>query len=156
MQTSVQDLYPDSFSHCYGCGRLNEHGLQIKSYLDGDEFICALVPQPYHLAVPGFVYGGLIASVIDCHSIGTAAASEMLENGGLAQGNVAPRYVTKSLHIDYRKPTPIEGTMEVRARVVKKGKKHRIVKALLFSDGDLRATGEVVAVPIPEPMLPAN
>ena len=74
MEKAFQDYYPDYSSHCYGCGRLNSAGLQIKSYWDGEETVCRFDPKPYHTAIPGFVYGGLIASLIDCHSTGTAAA----------------------------------------------------------------------------------
>ena len=55
---AFQDSYPDDYSHCYGCGRLNAHGLQLKSYWDGDESQAVFQPQPWHTAVPGFVYGG--------------------------------------------------------------------------------------------------
>ena len=61
----------------YGCGRLNEHGLQIKSHWEGEETACRFMPQPHHMAIPGCVYGGLIVSLIDCHSTGT------LEHRGL-------------------------------------------------------------------------
>ena len=66
-ERAFQDYYQDHFSHCYGCGRLNEHGLHIKSFWDGEEAICIFNPKPYHTAIPGYVYGGLIASIIDCH-----------------------------------------------------------------------------------------
>ncbi|MFN4112256.1 MAG: PaaI family thioesterase, partial [Ignavibacteria bacterium] len=72
-QRAVQDFYPDDLSHCYGCGRLNEYGHQLKSYWDGEETIAHFTPKPYHIAVPGYVYGGLIASLIDCHGTGSAA-----------------------------------------------------------------------------------
>ncbi|HEM61758.1 MAG TPA: PaaI family thioesterase, partial [Chloroflexi bacterium] len=75
-QKAFQDYYPDDLSHCYGCGRLNEYGHQIKSYWDGEETVCTFLPEPYHTAIPGFVYGGLIASLIDCHSTATAAAAK--------------------------------------------------------------------------------
>ena len=65
---AFQDYYPENFAMCYGCGRLNEHGLQIKSYWDGEEAVCTFIPKPYHTAVPGFVYGGLIASLIDSYT----------------------------------------------------------------------------------------
>ncbi len=74
-QKAFQDEYPDVLAHCYGCGRLNEHGHQIKSYWDGDELVCHFMPKPYHIAIPGYVYGGLLASLIDCHGTGTAAAA---------------------------------------------------------------------------------
>ncbi len=75
MSKAFQDYYPGDFACCYGCGRLNEHGLQIKSYWDGNETVCHFTPRPYHTAIPGYVYGGLIASLIDCHSTGSAAAA---------------------------------------------------------------------------------
>ena len=72
---AFQDYYPEDVAHCFGCGRLNEHGHHIKSYWDGDETVARFVPRPYHTAIPGYVYGGLIASLIDCHGTGTAAAA---------------------------------------------------------------------------------
>ena len=65
MPKAFQDYYPDQLAHCYGCGRLNEHGLQIKSYWEGDDSVCHFQPHPHHTAIPGYVYGGLIASLID-------------------------------------------------------------------------------------------
>ena len=61
---AFQDYYPDELSYCYGCGRLNEHGHQLKSYWDGDETVAHFEPSPNHIAIPGYVYGGLIASLI--------------------------------------------------------------------------------------------
>ncbi len=107
-QKSFQDLYPDVFAHCYGCGRLNEHGHQIKSYWDGDESVCHFLPKPYHIAIPGYVYGGLLASLIDCHGTGTAAGAvyrAAKEQGEDIEAN--PRFLTASLHVDYLKPTPL-------------------------------------------------
>ena len=72
---AFQDHYPDELAHCYGCGRLNKHGYQLKTTWDGDETVTRFTPEPYHIAIPGYVYGGLIASIIDCHCTGTAAAA---------------------------------------------------------------------------------
>ncbi|MEO8599891.1 MAG: PaaI family thioesterase, partial [bacterium] len=58
---AFQDYYPENLAHCYGCGRLNTHGHQIKTNWDGDETVTRFTPEPYHTAVPGFTYGGLIA-----------------------------------------------------------------------------------------------
>jgi acyl-coenzyme A thioesterase PaaI-like protein len=151
---AFQDYYPDPLSHCYGCGRLNEHGLQIKSYWDGDEAVCVFQPRPYHTAIPGFVYGGLIASLIDCHSTGTAAAAMYRSQGRLMDTLPAYRFLTASLHVDYLKPTPIEGPLEVRAQVKEiKGRKVVITSALL-SQGEVCARGEVIAVQMPDGLLP--
>ena len=121
---AFQDTYPDSLSHCYGCGRLNEHGLKIKSYWDGEESVAVFHPKPFHMAIPGYVYGGLIASLIDCHGTGTASAASY-RNEGREMGSDPPlRFVTASLHVDYIRPTPLGPPLEVRGTVKElKGRK---------------------------------
>ena len=89
---AIQDRYPDDFAHCYGCGRLNAHGLHVKTTWTGQEGVAHFRPRPEHIAIPGFVYGGLIASLIDCHGIGTAAAAAMSAAGTLETAAAAPRY----------------------------------------------------------------
>src|SRR5512144_2519779 len=146
---AFQDYYPDNVSHCYGCGRLNEHGLQIKSYWDGDETVCRFEPRRYHTAIPGYVYGGLIASLIDCHSTGTAAAAAYRAEGRSMDSQPPLRFVTASLRIDYVRPTPIGVPLEVRATVKEiKGRKV-VVAATLSANGEVCARGEVVAVQMP-------
>ena len=105
---AFQDLYPDHWAHCYGCGRLNEHGLHIRSFWDGDETVATIVPRPHHTAIPGFVYGGFIASVIDCHSTGSAAAAAHRSSGGDPAVGPYPRFLTGTLKVEYLKPTPID------------------------------------------------
>ena len=151
---AFQDFYPDDVSHCYGCGRLNEHGLQIKSRWEGDESVCIYTPQPYHTAIPGYVYGGLIASLIDCHSTGTASAAAYRQDGRKMGTEPVPRFLTASLHVDYRKPTPLGVPLEVRATVKEiKGRKV-VVASRLLAEGQECATGEVVAVQVPENLMP--
>lgn len=149
---AFQDYYPDQTSYCYGCGRLNEQGLHIKSYWQGDEAVCRYEPRPYQTAIPGYVYGGLIASLIDCHSTGTAFAAAYRAAGRELGSGPALRFVTASLKVDYLKPTPIGATLEVRSTVKEiKGRKV-VVACRLFADGQICATGEVVAVQMPESM----
>ena len=151
---AFQDYYPDNVAHCYGCGRLNEQGLQIKSYWDGDETVCHFRPRPYHTAIPGYVYGGLIASLIDCHSTGTAAAAAYRAAGREMDTEPPFRFVTALLHVDYVRPTPLEGPLTVRAQVKEiKGRKV-VVTSQLYAGGEICARGEVVAVQMPEHLLP--
>ena len=151
---AFQDNYPDALSHCYGCGRLNAHGLHIKSYWDGEESVCVFQPRPYHTAVPGFVYGGLIAALIDCHATGTASAAAYRAEGR-EMGTQPPfRFVTASLHIDYLRPTPIDGKLELRGHV-KEIKDRKVLVAIeLSTRGVVCVRGEVVAVQIPPDMMP--
>ena len=147
---AFQDYYPDNLAHCYGCGRLNEHGLQIKSYWDGEESVCAFTPRPDHVAIPGYVYGGLIASLIDCHCTGTAAAASYRAEGREMDTEPPFRFVTGSLHVDYVRPTPLGAPLEIRARVKEiKGRKV-VMTATLSAEGQVCARGEVVAVRMPE------
>jgi acyl-coenzyme A thioesterase PaaI-like protein len=153
---AFQDYYPDDVSHCYGCGRLNEHGLQIKSHWDGDETVCIFHPRPYHTATPDFVYGGLIASLIDCHGTGTAAAATYRAEGRAMDTDPPLRYVTASLHVDFLRPTPIGVPLEVRGRVKEiKGRKV-VIEATVSAEGEVCARGEVVAVQMPESMASSN
>ena len=149
---AIQDYYPDDFAHCYGCGRLNDHGLQLKTRWEGEETVARFTPRPEHIAVPGFVYGGLIASLIDCHAMGTAAAAAERAAGREIGDAPAPRFVTAAMHVDYLKPTPLGRELEVRARV-REASERKVVVAATVSVGDLvTARGEVVAVRMPTTM----
>lgn len=153
-QKAFQDYYPDHFSHCYGCGRLNEHGLHLKSYWDGEESICTFSPRPFHIAIPGYVYGGLIASAIDCHCTGTAAAATYRAEGRAMDTEPRLRFVTASLRVDYLKPTPLGVPLEIRGQVKEVGKRKVVVTALVSARGQACVRGEVVAVLVPEQLLP--
>jgi len=149
---AFQDYYPDDLAYCYGCGRLNEYGYQIKSYWEGDEAISHFQPKPYHTAVPGYVYGGLIASLIDCHSTGTAAAAKYRSENRDMDTLPAIRFLTASLKVDYLKPTPIDTLLEIRATVKEiKGRKVT-VEVRLSANGEICARGEVITVQMPEGM----
>jgi acyl-coenzyme A thioesterase PaaI-like protein len=155
-QKAFQDYYPDDLAHCYGCGRLNEYGHQIKSYWDGEETVCTFLPRPYHTAIPGYVYGGLIASLIDCHGTGTAAAAAYRAQGRPMDTQPPLRFVTASLHVDFLRPTPIGVPLQVRGRVKEiKGRKV-VVEETLSAEGEICARGEVVAVQLPENMMPGK
>ena len=73
---ALQDIWPEAT--CYGCEIPgNPHGLHIKSDWSEDrkEVVCVFHPQPYHNSgFENIMYGGLVASLCDCHSIWTAIA----------------------------------------------------------------------------------
>ena len=149
---AVQDFYPDDHAHCYGCGRLNPHGLQLKTRWEGDETVARFTPRPEHVAIPGFVYGGLIASLVDCHAMGTAAAALERAEGREIGDGPAPRFVTASLKVEYLKPTPLGPELVIRARAVEVGARKVRVQVTVTASGIVTATGEVVAVRMPESM----
>ncbi len=151
--TAFQDQYPDELSHCYGCGRLNPHGLQLKSFWDGNETKAVFTPRPYHMAIPGYVYGGLIASLIDCHCTGTASAAMAKEKGESRDKKIF-RFVTASLHVDYLAPTPMGVPLEIRGKVEEMGARKVVVSATVSANGRVTAKGQVVAVMMPDSMVP--
>ena len=152
-ESAFQDHYPDQLAWCYGCGRLNEHGLQIKSYWEGEEAVCIFLPKPFHIAIPGYVYGGLLASLIDCHSTGTAAAAAYQAEGRAMDSQPPLRFLTGTLKVEYKRPTPLGVPLEVRAKVKEiKGRKVT-VESLIIVNGEVCVKGEVIAIQVPEGLL---
>ena len=143
---ALQDRYAPGLK-CFGCGPANEKGLQIKSYWDGEESVCVYEPRPEQCAGPThFVYGGTIASLIDCHCVGTAMAHQYdLEQREI--GTEPPIWcVTGRLTVNYLAPTPIDKPIELRARIVESAGRKTILKCTLSSEGRATAEGEVIAV----------
>jgi acyl-coenzyme A thioesterase PaaI-like protein len=152
-EEAIQDYYADEVAVCYGCGRNNPHGLQIKTYWDGTEGVCRFKPQPHHKAFTGYVYGGLIASLIDCHSVGTATAAAY-EAGGREPGSEPPlRYVTGTLNVRYLRPTPINEELLLRARIKELHDKKVVVTCSLYARDEECAQGEVTVIRLPKTML---
>jgi acyl-coenzyme A thioesterase PaaI-like protein len=153
-EKAFQDFYPDELAYCYGCGRLNEHGLQLKSRWDGHESVAVVQTSPHHIAIPGYVYGGLIASIIDCHGTGTAAAAAYRAEGRGMDTQPPLRFVTASLQVEYLRPTPLGVPLEVRGTVEEVKERKVVVNATVSAEGRICAKGRVVAVKMPEHMIP--
>jgi acyl-coenzyme A thioesterase PaaI-like protein len=152
-QKAFQDYYPEHLAHCFGCGRLNEYGHQIKSYWDGNESICHFLPLSQYIAIPGYVYGGMLASLIDCHGTGTAAAAAYQAENREMDTEPAYRFLTASLHVDYLKPTPLDVTLEIRGRIKENKIKKVIVEEWITANGIVTVRGEVVAVQVPDQLI---
>ncbi|MCL2341209.1 MAG: PaaI family thioesterase [Proteobacteria bacterium] len=143
-ELAFQDHYPDDYAHCFGCGRLNPEGHHLKSYWDGEETVCRYTPDAkYTGGFPGFLYGGMIASLMDCHGAGTAAAAKAREDN-----KPISRFVTASLQVDYLAPTPVNTELEVRGKVVEiKGRKVTVALTLSAA-GTLCAKASVLYIQI--------
>ena len=152
-EPAFQDFYPDELAYCYGCGRLNEAGLQIKSRWDGEESVCVYIPREHHIAIPGYVYGGLCASLIDCHGTGTAAAAAYRAEGREMDTDPPRRFLTASLKVDYLKPTPLGPPLELRGKVAEVKGRKIIVDITLSVEGVVCVTGQVIAVQVPEELF---
>jgi acyl-coenzyme A thioesterase PaaI-like protein len=145
---AFQDQIPGN--GCYGCGPSNRDGLRIKSYWEGEESICIHRPEPHHSAgPPQFLNGGIIATLIDCHSVCTAIANAYRsENRPIGS---APHIwcVTANLNVTYLRPTPLDAPVTLRARVAEAGPKKTVVRCRLYSGSEECARGEVLAVRVP-------
>lgn len=149
---AIQDCYPDNFSHCHGCGRLNPHGLQLKSYFKDNVCTASFTPAPHHISMPGFVYGGLMASLVDCHGTATAAGAAAKALGLDLEKDPAPRFVTAALHVDFIKPTPLGVPLSLTGTIKEEHGRKVVVLIELMAENLLRARGEMVLVPVPETM----
>jgi len=154
VKKAIQDDYPDDFAWCYGCGRLNEEGYHFRTGWEGDNTVTIYTPRKEHTALPGFVYGGLIASLIDCHGTGSAALALHRKNGHEpGDGSEPPRFVTASLKVDFMKPTPHGVPLKVMGTIEEIHPKKWKVNAEVYANDALCASGEVVAVVMPSTFL---
>lgn len=143
---AIQDFYAPEFAHCFGCGPANPHGLHLKSFLDGDETIARCRPPEFYTGgFPGHVYGGMIASLLDCHGTASAAAFACRARGRSMADAPPIRFVTASLKIDYLRPTPL-GELTLRGKLLAIGGRKATIALSLEAGGEICATAEMIAV----------
>lgn len=142
-EPSLQERYAPS-SICFGCGPANAQGLRIRSLPAGDEVVCDWTPSPHHEAFPGMLNGGIAGALLDCHSNWTAAWHLMKQRGLEAP----PCTVTAEFAVKLRRPTPTNGPLHLRAKVVEAEGDRVVVEATLLAGGKVCAscTGTFVAV----------
>lgn len=135
---SLQERYAPR-SICFGCGPANAGGLHIRSFVTGgphDEAVSNWMPTAIHEAFPGVLNGGIIGTLLDCHSNWTAAAHLMRVRGSESP----PTTVTAEFHVRMHKPTPSNAPVHVRAWVVEAFEYRVTVDAELSSGGVVTAT----------------
>ena len=142
-EQSLQDRYAPN-NECFGCGPANAHGLRIKSIVKGDEVVAEWRPQPYHLAFPGVLNGGICGALLDCHS-NWAAAHHLMKTQGASS---PPCTVTADFHVTLKRPTPMDVPLTLKARVVGSKDDRATIEAELIANGKITATcrGTFVAV----------
>src|SRR5699024_7431691 len=144
---AIQDDYDNASAWCYGCGRLNNDGLHLRTGWEGNKTVTVYQPRDEHKAIPGFIYGGLIASVIDCHGTGSAAIARHRKNGHEpGDGVEAPRFVPASLQVNYVKPIPARVPLQAIGTVAEIHSKEFQVKTYVFAGEEKVVTVEVVVV----------
>ena len=143
MSKSLQERYAPS-NKCFGCGPANAKGLRLRSFERDDEVVCEWQPQEHHEAFPGMLNGGIIGTLLDCHSNWTAAWHLCVKT----KANALPSTVTADFHVFLKAPTPSNGPGTLRAKVVESTDRKAVVEAELLADGQVTATcrGTFVAV----------
>nr|WP_295974534.1 PaaI family thioesterase [uncultured Bacillus sp.] len=151
VENAIQDVYPEDVAWCYGCGRLNDSGHHFRTSWDGQNTVTVFTPKQEHTAVPGFVYGGLIASLIDCHGTGSASLYLHKKNGyTIGDGSQPQRFVTATLKVDFYKPTPQGVQLKAVGTVHEIHPKRFRVETAVYAGSTQVAGGEVIAVVMPD------
>ena len=135
---SIQEsLYPELT--CFGCGHANPSGFHLRSYRDGDRTVGEFSPRTEHDNGFGFVNGGVIATVLDCH--GAAAVMRVVaEQGWTGAGGAPVPFVTASFDVKFHRPAPLGRTMQLTASPQSVDPSLIIVRSELAVDGKVRAT----------------
>lgn len=147
-KNAIQDLFPEEGTHCFGCGRNNPKGLQIKTYCEGEECICKFTPQQHHTAYPEVGCGGIISTVLDCHCINTA----MYIAYGKQDREVGSKpdiiYATASITVNFLKPAPMNTEWIFTAKVAGYSDRRIFVECKVTANGVEFANGTVTAAKI--------
>lgn len=141
-ELSIQERFYPTLT-CFGCGQANPDGLQLRSYPadDGDEVVARFTPWPQHDNGLGYLNGGIIATVLDCHSAAVIVA-EADRQGWQPLGDAPLPYVTAGLDVRYLRPSPLVDTLELRGRVLSAAEPEITAQVELWWDGKPRAQGE--------------
>lgn len=129
---------------CFGCGPANAKGLKLRSFPKNGVVVAHWQPSPYHEAFPGVLNGGIIGTLLDCHSNWTAAWHLMQAR----KENHPPCTVTAEYHIKLLKPTPTQGALELIAEVVEAKSDRAQIESKLLADGKVCATCEGLFVAV--------
>jgi len=145
-KVSLQERFAPG-TRCFGCGPANERGLRIRSFEQDDGTVVAVwQPRPEHEAFDGFVNGGIIGTLLDCHSNWTAMAALMRVSGT----DERPSTVTSELSVRFRRPTPSGSPLRVIGRVVELSADRATVESSIEAGGVTTAIGRATFVAVPE------
>ncbi|MFH1723926.1 MAG: PaaI family thioesterase [Elusimicrobiota bacterium] len=145
-EPSLQERYAPG-NACFGCGPANPKGLRIRSFPSGgpaDECVCDWTPERHHEAFPGALNGGIIGTLLDCHSNWTAVHHLMKRRGA----DSPPCTVTADYAIRLLRPAASGGPVRITAHIAESTNDRAVVKAELSAGGKRCATcrGTFVAV----------
>ncbi|MHA1453776.1 MAG: PaaI family thioesterase [Promethearchaeota archaeon] len=147
-KNAIQDLFPEEGTHCFGCGRNNPNGLQIKTFCEGEECICKFTPRPHHMAYPEVGCGGIISTVLDCHSINSAMYAAYKAENREVGSKPDMIYATASMTINFLKPAPMHNEWLFTAKITDFSERRITVKCRVTANGVEFANGTVIAAKI--------
>jgi acyl-coenzyme A thioesterase PaaI-like protein len=144
-EKSIQEIYsPEGI--CFGCGPVNKKGLRIRSFPQNGDVVATWTPEAHHEAFPGILNGGIIGTLLDCHSNWTAAYFLMKRDGKTE----APCTVTAEFHVRLLRPTPSNVPVTLKARVVESSEDRATVEAELIANDKVCDTCRGVFVAVKE------
>jgi acyl-coenzyme A thioesterase PaaI-like protein len=139
-----QDHMPENV--CFGCGASNHEGLQIKSFWENDTSVLIWQSQEKYHGWAHLLNGGIIATLIDCHCMGTAMAYAYKSENRSLDSEPIYRYATGTMTLKYLKPTSNDVPVEIRATVKEVKGRKTIMSCDLFSEGIKTVEAEVIAI----------
>lgn len=142
-EKSLQETYAPR-NTCFGCGPINEKGLRIRSFVRGNEVVAEWMPEPHHEAFTGVLNGGIIGTLLDCHS-NWAATWHLMQKSGAA---TPPCTVTAEYAIKLLRPAPTGAPVTLTATVVESSEDRAVVDGKLIAGGKVCATSRGVFVAV--------
>jgi acyl-coenzyme A thioesterase PaaI-like protein len=134
---SIQEsLYPELT--CFGCGPANPRGFHLRSYRDGDLTVAEFIPGPEHDNGFGFVNGGIISTVLDCHGAAVVMWEAAQRGLSAASGTPVP-FITAGFELRFLRPTPLDRTLRLTASPVSVDDAEMVVTSQLEVDDKVRA-----------------
>ena len=124
----------------------NNDGLQIKSFWEGEESVCQWESEKQYQGWPGLLNGGILATLVDCHCMGTAMADAYKREQRSLDSEPIYRYATGTLTVKYLKPTPNDQMLELRAQVTEVKGRKTVLKCNVMANGEMTATADVIAI----------
>jgi acyl-coenzyme A thioesterase PaaI-like protein len=137
---SARRIEVEENHYCFGCGRLNPHGLKLSFFADPDGSVWAdWLPAREQEGYAGIAHGGMITTVLD-------------EVMGWVMSSRAIWAMTGRLNVSFRKPVEIGKATRARAWIVAdQGRKLEVSAELRrIEDGALLAESSGLFVRVPE------
>jgi acyl-coenzyme A thioesterase PaaI-like protein len=136
-QSSIQETYYPDVT-CFGCGHANPDGLHLRSYVDGERVVAEFTPWPAHDNGIGFLNGGIIATLLDCHG-GACVVWEANQHGWKAPTGSPLPFITAGFDVRFLRPMPLGPAVQLSAWPEGLGEEEIVVHVELAFDDKVRA-----------------